>query len=110
MYLLDDVYKLWDPQLVGVGIAVEIPEGHVGLLVERSSNWKRGLYQENKIGVIDSDYRGEIMIPLSVDKSTEAGTRVAQLVVVPVPEIELIEVDAVSSTERGEGGFGSTGS
>jgi dUTP pyrophosphatase len=96
------------------GLAVEIPPGFVGLLYPRSSVSKTCLSLANSVGVIDSGYRGEIMLkyrhvgdPNHIYKS---GDRVGQLMVIPYPQIELIEVEELSSTERGEGGFGSTGS
>ena len=99
---------------VGTGIAVEIPEGYVGLLFLRSSMGQHNVSLANSVGVIDSDYRGELK--LSVVYTAEMGghfirqgQRVAQLVVVPAPTFDLIEVDELSDTQRGEGGFGSTG-
>ena len=100
--------------LVHTGIAAEIPEGYVGLVFARSGlATKRGLAPANKVGVIDSDYRGEIMVALhnhgSVPTEVLAGERVAQLVIVPYLTAEIEETDSLSETERGEGGFGSTG-
>ena len=95
------------------GLAIEIPRGFVGLLYPRSSVSKTCLSLANSVGVIDSGYRGEIMLkyrhvgdPNQIYKS---GDRVGQLMVIPYPQIELIEVKELSNTERGKGGFGSTG-
>jgi dUTP pyrophosphatase len=97
------------------GLAVEIPQGHVGLLFPRSSINKKSLALTNSVGVIDSGYRGEIM---AVFKSTtdvvpaiyKEGERFCQLVIVAIPEIEVIESDALAETDRGENGYGSSGS
>lgn len=95
-------------------IAVEIPEGYVGLLFPRSSIYKKSLMQTNCVGVIDSGYRGEIMVVYktttnSVPEIYKAGERFCQLVIVPVPQFDPIEVEELSESDRGEGGFGSTG-
>ena len=100
--------------LVHTGIAAEIPEGYVGLVFARSGlATKRGLAPANKVGVIDSDYRGEIMVALHNHGAAPAeilqGERIAQLVIVPYVTAEIEETDVLSDTERGEGGFGSTG-
>lgn len=100
--------------LVHTGIAVEIPEGFCGLIFARSGlATKRGLAPANKVGVIDSDYRGEIMVALHnhSDLSAEiaGGERVAQLVIVPFVKGEFSLSDELTDTARGEGGFGSTG-
>ncbi len=98
----------------GTGIATEIPEGYVGLVYARSGlACKRGLAPANKVGVIDSDYRGEIKVALhnhSSDPQTiEPGERIAQMVVAPYLKCEYVESESLSETSRGEGGFGSTG-
>ena len=99
----------------GTGLAIEIPYGYVGLLFPRSSNSKTDLYLTNHVGVIDSGYRGEIMFKyrsingLLNSKVYQLGERIGQLIIVPYPQIELIESDELSDSERGEGGFGSTG-
>lgn len=95
-------------------LAVEIPEGYVGLLFPRSSVYKKSLAQTNSVGVIDAGYRGEIM---AVFKTTtdvvpavyKEGERFAQLVIVPIPEIEIVEAEELSESDRGENGYGSTG-
>jgi dUTP pyrophosphatase len=99
----------------GTGLAIEIPEGYVGLLFPRSSNSKTDLYLTNHVGVIDSGYRGEIMFKyrgvrgLLDAKVYAKNERVGQLIILPYPQIELIESDILSETERGDNGFGSTG-
>ena len=100
--------------LIGTGLAMEIPEGYVGLVYARSGlATKRGLAPANKVGVIDSDYRGEIKVALYNQSGTvqtvAAGERVAQLVVAPFLHAEYEVKDSLSETVRGEGGFGSTG-
>jgi dUTP pyrophosphatase len=100
--------------MLGTGIAIEIPKDHVGLVCIRSSVGKAGVALANSIGVIDSDYRGEIKLCLIYNAGNggqyiRKGQAVAQLVVMPYAHTELVEVDALSSTERGAGGFGSTG-
>lgn len=103
-----------ESKMISTGIAVEIPRGYVGLLFGRSGlGCKENLRLANCVGVIDSDYRGEIKVCLyndsSVNKLVENGTRIAQLVIVPHLSVEMVEVDELSNTVRGEGGFGSTG-
>lgn len=99
---------------VGTGVAVEIPQGCVGLVFPRSGLvTKFGITLSNSVGVIDSGYRGEIgasLINTSDDTVTlDAGTRVCQLVVMPYVPCDLVPVDELSDTERGADGFGSTG-
>ena len=111
----------------GMGIALEIPEGFVGLIFPRSSVRKTGLDLSNAVGVCDSGYRGELQATFNKvfggdrfydeTKNTEdtsndfykVGDRIAQIMIIPYPPIEFIEADELSNTERGEGGFGSTG-
>jgi dUTP pyrophosphatase len=123
----------------GTGIAVEIPKGYVGLVFPRSSNAKTNLYLTNSVGVIDSGYRGEIMFKYKcvhnvssylkflwqkyirkmdtlnisvhtlVDGAYNVGDRVGQLIIIKYPYIEFEEVDKLSETERGTGGYGSSG-
>ena len=100
--------------LVHTGIAMEIPEGYVGLVFARSSlGTKRGLAPANKVGVIDSDYRGEIMVSLHNHTNTiqqiDNGERIAQLAIVPFLKADFIVSDELDDTARGAGGFGSTG-
>ena len=93
------------------GLAVEIPKGYVGLLFSRSSVSKTSLVLSNCVGVIDSGYRGSIMLKyryIEEGMVYEIGERVGQLLILPYPEVEFEEVKELSNTERGEGGFGST--
>ena len=89
------------------GIAVEIPEGYVGIIVPRSSTGIKGYTIKNTIGVIDSDYRGEIKLHLFVPVTQKI--RIAQMLIMPCPQFNIEFVESLSETERGEGGFGSTG-
>ncbi|CAB4159961.1 Dut dUTPase [uncultured Caudovirales phage] len=99
----------------GTGLAIEIPEGYVGLIFPRSSNSKTDLYLTNHVGVVDSGYRGEIMFKFRANPSLinaviyQVGDRVGQLIIIPYPQIKLVEATELSDSERGEGGFGSTG-
>ena len=100
--------------LVKTGIAMEIPEGYAGLIYARSGlATKRGLAPANKVGVVDSDYRGEIMVSLhnhsDIPQTIKKGERIAQLVITPYLRGVFNEVGELSDTVRGEGGFGSTG-
>lgn len=97
------------------GLAIEIPEGYVGLLFPRSSVYKTGQQLINSVGVIDSGYRGEIMLKYTRNiNETERiayrpGDRVGQLIIMPYPSIEFEEAEELSLTSRGLGGYGSTG-
>ena len=101
----------------GTDIALEIPEGFVGLVFPRSSIRKTHLHLSNSVGVIDSGYRGEIQatfkkiqgISNNVLDNYKVGDRIFQLMIIPHPTIQFQEVDELTTTERGEGGFGSTG-
>lgn len=100
--------------LIHTGIAMEIPAGYVGLVYARSGlASKKGLAPANKVGVIDADYRGEIMVALhnhgTQTQSVEPGERIAQLVIAPYITGVFHQVDELSDTVRGDGGFGSTG-
>lgn len=102
--------SVWIP----TGIALEVPKGCAGLIYARSSmGVKRGLAPANKVGVIDSDYRGEIKVVLlnhsKEPQTVENGERIAQFIVTPVLTPEYEEVDTLTDTDRGIGGFGSTG-
>lgn len=102
-----------DNIIYGCGLAIEIPKGYVGLLFPRSSNAKKDLLLTNSVGVIDSGYRGEVTAVFKKIKyfaeAYKVGERFAQLVILPYPEIELEEAEELSVTERGTGGYGSTG-
>lgn len=98
---------------VKFGIAMEIPEGYVGLIFPRSSIHKTHCRLSNSVGVIDSGYRGEISAVFDTGNISEnnylEGSRAAQIIIMPYPEIEFEEVPELSETERGTGGFGSSG-
>lgn len=115
----------------GTGIAMEIPEGHVGLLFPRSSNAKKTLVLTNAVGILDSGYRGEIMFKFRTNLTRvkkfrmmlglgrfieyahfaeyEVGDRIGQLIIMPYPKVEFEEADFLYPSDRGEGGYGSTG-
>ena len=110
----------------GTGLAFEIPEGHVGLLFPRSSNARKDLHLTNSVGVLDSGYRGEVMFkfkpsPLWAGEVArmpsaalgchlyKVGDRIGQLIVMPIPSVEFVEAEELSDSERGEGGYGSSG-
>lgn len=112
----------------GSGVAMEIPQGYVGLVFPRSSNAKKDLILSNSVGVIDSGYRGEISFKFKLtprecsnsktkeqyftyafSKRYEIGDRIGQIIIMPYPEIEFVEVDGLSDSERGNGGYGSSG-
>lgn len=97
----------------GIGLSFEIPKGYCGLLVPRSSCSKMNLHMPNSVGIIDSDYRGEVkaVYRMTAENSLvyQIGDRVAQLLIVPIELATFTEVDELSETERGIGGFGSTG-
>lgn len=111
----DVTIKPGERALVSTGLAVAIPPGHAGFVQPRSgAAAKRGLGIVNSPGLIDSGYRGEVkVILINLDPGDpieiSRGDKIAQLVVVPVPQVEVVVVDVLSATERGEGGFGSTG-
>lgn len=108
--------KTWDEEnkvlVFGTGLSFEIPRGHVGFLFPRSSIFKTGLTLANSVGVVDSDYRGEVKAVFYPDtrpyKNYEIGDRICQLVIMPIPAVNIQEVKEVSDTGRGTGGFGST--
>lgn len=95
----------------GTGLAIEIPEGFAGFIFPRSSITNKNLLLKNSVGVIDSGYRGEIKVrfhQLAVQDNYQHGDKIAQLVIMPVPYIDLVEVQELGQTQRGVGGFGST--
>lgn len=98
----------------GTGLAFEIPEGYVGLVFPRSSSRKTPAIMANCVGVVDSGYRGEVYCSfknfgLYPTRPYEIGDRVGQIIIMPYPQINFVEVEELSKTERGEGGHGSTG-
>ena len=99
---------------IPTGIALEVPQGCAGLIYARSSmGAKRGLAPANKVGVIDSDYRGQVMVALhnhsALPQTVEPQERIAQLLITPVYTPGFVETEELSDTQRGAGGFGSTG-
>lgn len=116
-----------DYYIYHTGIAIEIPVGYVGLVFPRSSNRKTEAYLCNHVGIIDSDYRGEVLfcyklrdterysrntngkIDPSEHKPYEIGDRIGQMIIIPYPYIEIEECNELSNTDRGKSGFGSTG-
>lgn len=101
-------------ELIHTGLAMEIPVGYGGFVYARSGlATKKGLAPANKVGVIDADYRGEIMVALHNQSETEqqvaAGERIAQMVIAPFLKVDFNEIDNLDETVRGTGGFGSTG-
>lgn len=103
-----------ETKMVHTGLAMQIPVGYVGLIYARSGiATKRGLAPANKVGVIDSDYRGEIMVALhnhsNESQTIAASERIAQIVITPFLTVNYIESETLDETDRGVGGFGSTG-
>lgn len=103
-----------ETKIIGTGIALEIPKGYVGLVYARSGlATKRALRPANCVGVIDSDYRGEIGVALhndgNVAQDIQIKDRIAQIVISPYMSVEFNEIEKVEDTRRGDGGFGSTG-
>lgn len=95
-------------------LALDIQTGYFGLIVPRSSISKKSLRQTNSVGIIDSNYRGEVLVKMQTTTDVvpavfKEGERFAQLLILPVPEVEFTESEKLSETDRGDGGFGSTG-
>lgn len=111
----NDVYLLpQDVAMLSTGVSISIPDGYVGLIYARSGlASKSGVRPRNAVGVVDSDYRGAVMVPLVNDSEDSIvinqGERIAQMIITPYEQANLIEVDELDSTDRGSGGFGSTG-
>ena len=96
----------------GTGLAFEIPDGFVGLVFPRSSVAARRMTMANCVGVIDSGYRGEVTAKFMTHlfaKPYDKGDRVAQMIIMPYPHVDIVEVDELSESDRGDGGYGSTG-
>jgi len=113
LHLTEDILVVCGKvQFAKTGLAMQILPGHVGRIYVRSSLSVKGLCLANAVGVIDSDYRGEIMLPVITRHwaalNLKAGDRVAQMIVQECHPMEIIEVDELNNTERGTGGFGST--
>ena len=103
-----------ETKMISIGIAAELPVGYAGLIFARSGlASKRNLAPANKVGVVDSDYRGEWFVPMrnhgDTPQTIEPGERIAQLVITPYLTAQFIEAETLSDTVRGMGGFGSTG-
>ena len=103
-----------ETKLIPTGIAMEIPVGYAGFIYARSGlASKKGLAPANKVGVVDADYRGEVMVALhnhgKTEQTIEAGERIAQMVIAPFITANFIVSDSLEDTVRGVGGFGSTG-
>ena len=126
MYAHSKVFDNDGNVVYGSGVAMEIPQGYVGLVFPRSSNAKKDLILSNSVGVIDSGYRGEIsfkfkqtpqefadasgtFVTYQYTKDYGLGERIGQIIIMPYPEIEFVEVEELHETERKDGGFGSTG-
>jgi dUTP pyrophosphatase len=108
----DSIYRYWE---YGTGLSFEIPVGHVGLLFPRSSISNKSLSLSNSVGVLDSGYRGEIKFRFKSalegyeQHLYQPGDRIGQLIVMPYPQVTLVESDQLSSSHRSEGGYGSSG-
>lgn len=103
-----------ETKFIPTGLAFEIPEGYAGFIYARSGlACKKGLAPANKVGVVDADYRGEVMVALHnhglAPQSVEAGERIAQMIIAPFVAVNYVFSDELDDTVRGEGGFGSTG-
>ena len=113
LYATEIIKDEYENYVCYTGIAIEIPPGYVGLLFPRSSVSKTSMTLANSVGVIDSGYRGEIMLKYrqtgDIDRIYNTGDRVGQLMIISYPRVEFNEVAELSTTDRGEGGFGSTG-
>jgi dUTP pyrophosphatase len=115
----DAIIKVGRPQIVDTGIKIEVPTGYVLLLFSRSGHgFKNDIRLANAVGVLDSDYRGNVMFKLTKDPTEKdekylqifRGDRIGQGIILPYPKISFVTVDELSSTDRGGNGFGSTGS
>ena len=110
----DDKNDCW---VYHTGLSFQLPEGYVMLIFPRSSNRKTNYYLANHVGVLDSDYTGELMLMYKYRDNTilpatppyQAGDRIGQIIIMPYPKVEFLEVEELAKTERGDGGFGSTG-
>ena len=113
LYAVTQTFDDHGNYVFGTGLAMEIPRGYVGLIFPRSSISKTAHSLRNAVGVIDSGYRGEIMMKYDINTLNspvyEVGDRIAQIIILPYPQIEFEEAWELSKTQRGTGGFGSTG-
>lgn len=114
LYATSKTYDNDNNVVYGCGLAFEIPKGYMGLIFPRSSNAKKSLLLSNSVGVIDAGYRGEVtakfkrLYPISQNEYA-IGERFAQLIVMPIPTVEFEEAEELSESERGVGGYGSSG-
>lgn len=113
IYSDEDRHVFDNPQRIKTGIAYELPPGHGFFIIPRSGMASKQLYVANTPGLLDSDYRGELMVlcwtPSHSGFEIKQGERIAQGFIIPIPHVMFEEVDELSSTDRGAGGFGSTG-
>ena len=112
LYAAEIKQDKWGNYVYLTGVALEIPPGFVGLLFPRSSVSKTSLSLANSVGVVDSGYRGEIMLKFGCSSNLscyKVGDRVGQLIIMPYPQVQFEQVEELSDSDRGEGGFGSTG-
>jgi dUTP pyrophosphatase len=113
LYAVSQTFDKHGNYVFGTGLAVEIPEGYVGLIFPRSSISKTAHSLRNSVGVIDSGYRGELIFKFDINTLNspvyEVGDRIGQIMILPYPQIEFEEAWELSKTERGKGGYGSTG-
>ena len=112
LYAVSQKFDNHGNYVFGTGLAMEIPEGYVGLIFPRSSIAKTSHSLRNAVGVIDSGYRGEIMLKFGCSSNLscyKVGDRVGQLIIMPYPQVQFEQVEELSDSDRGEGGFGSTG-
>lgn len=115
---VSEMYDEYGNVHYGTGLAFEIPEGYVGFLFPRSSNAKKELILSNSVGVLDSNYRGEVSFKFkpslhfpikTYSNNYEIGDRIGQIIILPYPKIDFLEVEELVGTNRGEGSYGSTG-
>lgn len=113
LYAISAERDEYNNMVYGTGWAFEIPKGYVGLLFPRSSISKKDLFLTNSVGVIDSGYRGEVMLKFKMTgdslRDYEIGERIGQIIIIPYPELSFVVSDELSDTDRGVGGYGSTG-
>ena len=113
LYAACDAVVTGETVLIPTGVAVAVPDGHVGLICPRSGLSEYGVTVANAPGVVDAGYRGEVMVRLTTTSTTpyqvHRGDRIAQLLIAPIFRPEVTVVDRLDNTERGTGGFGSTG-
>jgi len=113
LYAVSQKFDNHGNYVFGTGLAIEIPQGYVGLIFPRSSISKTAHSLRNAVGVIDSGYRGELIFKFDINTINspvyEVGDRIGQIIILPYPKIEFEEAWELSKTERGKGGYGSTG-